>query len=110
MTLHHADRGAREIFGRRRLWGLGHHVADRDIEKSIRALHQPCEVTRGHDTRQGAALHPGGVLGRKLLLRVSDVMLSRDLPLLTSDRPMRECVVLLAEKRGTVAVVDKRGT
>jgi arabinose-5-phosphate isomerase len=57
-----------------------------------------------------AALHPGGVLGRKLLLRVSDVMLSRDLPLLTSDRPMRECVVLLAEKRGTVAVVDKRGT
>src|ERR1043165_4963168 len=34
-----------------------------------------------------AALHPGGVLGRKLLLRVSDVMLSRDLPLLTSDRP-----------------------
>jgi arabinose-5-phosphate isomerase len=57
-----------------------------------------------------AALHPGGVLGRKLLLRVSDVMLSRDLPLLTPDRPMRECIVLLAEKRGTVAVVDKRGT
>ena len=55
-----------------------------------------------------AALHPGGVLGRKLLLRVADVMLTQDLPLLTPDRPMRECVVLLAEKRGTVVVVDKR--
>jgi len=40
---------------------------------------------------------------------VADVMLSRDLPTLTPDRPMRECVVLLAEKRGTVAVVDAKG-
>jgi arabinose-5-phosphate isomerase len=56
-----------------------------------------------------AALHPGGALGRKLLLRVSDVMLTYDLPTLTPDRPMRECVVLLAEKRGTVVVVDRAG-
>src|SRR3989475_628208 len=56
-----------------------------------------------------AALHPGGALGRKLLLRVADVMLTRDLPTLTPDRPMRECIVLLAEKRGTVAVVDAAG-
>jgi arabinose-5-phosphate isomerase len=57
-----------------------------------------------------AALHPGGVLGKKLLLRVTDVMLTRDLPTLRPERPMRECVVLLAEKRGTVAVVDERGS
>lgn len=57
-----------------------------------------------------ATLHPGGALGRKLLLRVSDVMLTDHLPTLTPDRPMRECVVLLAEKRGTVAVVDKQGS
>ncbi|HEV8304814.1 MAG TPA: KpsF/GutQ family sugar-phosphate isomerase [Gemmatimonadales bacterium] len=56
-----------------------------------------------------AALHPGGALGRKLLLRVADVMLTHDLPTLTPERPMRECVVLLAEKRGTVAVVDRDG-
>jgi len=49
------------------------------------------------------------VLGRKLLLRVADVMLTHDLPILTHDRPMRECVVLLAEKRGTVAVVQGAG-
>src|SRR5881409_4414139 len=57
-----------------------------------------------------AALHPGGALGKKLLLSVGDVMLSHDLPTLRPERPMRECVVLLAEKRGTVAVVDERGS
>src|SRR3989454_4023463 len=57
-----------------------------------------------------AALHPGGALGRTLLLCVGDVMLSHDLPTLRPERPMRECVVLLAEKRGTVAVVDDRGS
>src|SRR5207245_3020327 len=57
-----------------------------------------------------AALHPGGALGKKLLLCVGDVMLSHDLPTLRPERPMRECVVLLAEKRGTVAVVDERGS
>src|SRR5881397_1372153 len=61
---------------------------------------------KGFRREDFAALHPGGVLGRKLLLRVADVMLTQDLPILTPDRPMRECVVLLAEKRGTVAVVD----
>jgi len=64
---------------------------------------------KGFRREDFAALHPGGVLGRKLLLRVADVMLSQDLPILTPDRPMRECVVLLAEKRGTVAVVDGSG-
>src|SRR5260370_5340130 len=62
---------------------------------------------KGFRREDFAALHPGGVLGRKLLLRVADVMLSQDIPILTPDRPMREGVVLLAEKRGTVAVVAK---
>ncbi|MGH7547408.1 MAG: KpsF/GutQ family sugar-phosphate isomerase [Gemmatimonadales bacterium] len=64
---------------------------------------------KGFRREDFAALHPGGTLGRNLLLRVADVMLTRDLPTLAPDRPMRECVVLLAEKRGTVAVVDRIG-
>ncbi len=64
---------------------------------------------KGFRREDFAALHPGGALGRTLLLRVGDVMLAQDLPTLTADRPMRECVVLLAEKRGTVAVVDTGG-
>jgi len=64
---------------------------------------------KGFRREQFAALHPAGALGRKLLLRVGDVMLTGDLPTLRPERPMRECVVLLAEKRGTVAVVDATG-
>jgi arabinose-5-phosphate isomerase len=64
---------------------------------------------KGFRREDFAALHPGGILGRKLLLRVADVMLTDDLPLLTPERPMRDCVVLLAQKRGTALVVE-RGT
>ena len=64
---------------------------------------------KGFRREDFAALHPSGALGRRLLLRVADVMLQADLPLLSSDRPMRDCVVLLAKKRGTVAVVGKAG-
>jgi len=65
---------------------------------------------KGFRREQFAALHPGGPLGRNLLLRVADVMLTSDMPTLLPDRPMRECVVLLAEKRGTVVVVDAGGS
>jgi arabinose-5-phosphate isomerase len=53
-----------------------------------------------------ARLHPGGTLGRQLTLRVSDVMVTDDIPSLGLAAPMRACVVLLAEKRGTVPIVD----
>jgi len=65
---------------------------------------------KGFGREQFAALHPGGSLGRKLLLRVRDVMLRENLPTLRPDRPMRDCVVLLAKQRGTVAIVDGRGS
>lgn len=65
---------------------------------------------KGFRREEFAALHPGGTLGRRLLLRVADVMVTTDLPALGPDRPMRECVVLLARKRGTVAIVDAGGS
>jgi arabinose-5-phosphate isomerase len=65
---------------------------------------------KGFRRDEFAALHPGGALGRRLLLRVGDVMVTDDLPALGPDRPMRECVVLLARKRGTVAIVDQQGS
>lgn len=61
---------------------------------------------RGFRAEDFAALHPGGSLGRRLLLTVQDVMVTDDLPALEADASMRACVVLLAERRGTVAVVD----
>jgi arabinose-5-phosphate isomerase len=63
-------------------------------------------LRRGFGRDDFARLHPGGALGRRLILRVGDVMAAGDLPLLPPDATMRECVVLLAERRGTVAVVD----
>jgi len=64
---------------------------------------------RGFERSDFARLHPGGSLGRKLLLRIADVMIDHDLPALPAEATMRECTVLLAEKRGTVAVVDGDG-
>src|SRR5437764_3637900 len=65
---------------------------------------------KGFRREDFAALHPSGALVRKLLLRVGDVMLTKDLPTLLPDRPMRQCVMRLAQKRGTAAVVDQAGS
>jgi arabinose-5-phosphate isomerase len=62
--------------------------------------------SRGFTRDDFARIHPGGALGRKLTIRVSDVMVADDYPCLGPDAAMRECVMLLAEKRGTVPVVD----
>jgi len=61
---------------------------------------------RGFRREDFARLHPGGALGRRLLTRVSDVMITDALPLLSPADTMRDAVVLLAERRGIVVVVD----
>ena len=61
---------------------------------------------KGFKREDFARFHPGGSLGRKLLLRVSDVMISDDLPLLPPSATMREAIVLLAERRGLCIVTD----
>jgi len=63
---------------------------------------------KGFKPEDFARLHPGGALGRRLLLLVGDVMVTQNLPTLGADASMRECVLLLAERRGTVVVVDER--
>jgi arabinose-5-phosphate isomerase len=63
-------------------------------------------IRRGFTREDFARLHPGGALGRKLTLHVRDVMLWSDYPWLPPGAPMRACVVLLAEKRGTVPIID----
>ena len=53
-----------------------------------------------------ARLHPGGSLGKRLLTRVCDVMVREELPVLEAGALMREAIVLLAKRRGTVAIVN----
>jgi len=64
---------------------------------------------RGFREDDFARLHPGGALGRRLTVRVADVMERDDYPSLAPDASMRACVVLLANKRGTVPIVDEDG-
>jgi arabinose-5-phosphate isomerase len=61
---------------------------------------------KGFRREDFARLHPGGSLGKKLLTRVRDVMVTDHLPVLDETATMREAVVLLAKRRGTVAVLD----
>jgi len=63
----------------------------------------------GFDREDFARIHPGGALGRKLRTRVADVMETEDLPALGVDGGMPRCVVLLARRRGTVAVLGADG-
>jgi len=63
---------------------------------------------KGFRREDFARLHPGGSLGRKLLTRVRDVMLTDRLPILPPTATMREAVVQLAERRGIVLVADER--
>ncbi len=53
-----------------------------------------------------ALLHPGGSLGRKLTTRVEDVMIAQGYPRLRVEAAVRDCIVPLAEQRGTVPIVD----
>lgn len=61
---------------------------------------------KGFRAEDFAKLHPGGALGRRLLTRVSDVMIVEKLPILARNATMRDAVVLLAERRGIAIVVE----
>ncbi|MGL4735049.1 MAG: KpsF/GutQ family sugar-phosphate isomerase [Enterovibrio sp.] len=58
-----------------------------------------------------ALSHPGGLLGRKLLLRISDVMHQGDaLPQVFADCTIRDALLEISEKGlGMTAVVEKNG-
>lgn len=62
---------------------------------------------KGFRREDFAALHPGGSLGRRLLLRVRDVMLPAG-RVLRPDATMRDAVVSLAHDRG-LAMVSEDG-
>jgi len=61
---------------------------------------------KGFRREDFARFHPGGSLGRKLLLRVRDVMVADALPIVAPAATMREAVVQLAEKRGICMIAD----
>jgi arabinose-5-phosphate isomerase len=61
---------------------------------------------KGFRREDFARIHPGGALGRRLLLRVRDIMETDRLPLLDERATIREAVVPLARRRGIVIITD----
>jgi len=63
---------------------------------------------QGFSSRDFAKYHPGGALGKKLYLRVSDITSKNEKPRVSPDSNINEVIVEMTEKRlGATAVVDQ---
>lgn len=55
-----------------------------------------------------ASFHPGGALGKKLFIKVSDLMKKNDLPIVSKNTKVKDAIVKISEGRlGTVLVADE---
>lgn len=52
-----------------------------------------------------ARFHPGGSLGRKLLSRVSDYMVTENLPFVAEDAKLSECLLTMTDSKSGIAFV-----
>lgn len=65
---------------------------------------------RGFRQEDFASFHPGGSLGKKLFVKVKDLMRTEDLPIVLENTPLKEAVVAMSEgKLGTVLITDGNG-
>ncbi len=62
---------------------------------------------RGFSAEDFALLHPGGSLGKKLLMRVSDLMeTGQNLPFCFKEDIMQKAIMEMAHKRGICPIID----
>lgn len=61
---------------------------------------------KGFRAEDFARFHPGGALGKRLTLRVEDLMVGEEYPEVPLEATMRDCIVPLAHMRGTVPIVS----
>jgi arabinose-5-phosphate isomerase len=55
-----------------------------------------------------ASFHPGGSLGKKLFIKIKDLMRTKALPIVDESTTVKDAVVSMSEgKLGTVLIVDK---
>jgi arabinose-5-phosphate isomerase len=65
---------------------------------------------RGFKQEDFASFHPGGSLGKKLFVKIKDLMRTEDLPIISATTPLRKAIVAMSEgKLGTVLIVDESG-
>jgi arabinose-5-phosphate isomerase len=64
-------------------------------------------VKRGFKKEDFASFHPGGSLGRKLFIKISDLMRKESLPIIDENTTLKEAIVTMSEgKLGNVLIVD----
>ena len=64
---------------------------------------------RGFKEDDFAMCHPGGVIGKRLLTKVSDIMIKEDLPMVHRPESFRNALAAMTRgKQGIVIVVDER--
>ena len=64
-------------------------------------------TARGFTTQDFARLHPGGALGKKLYLRVSDLYIRNEKPQVELNTPLTQVIIEISSKRlGCTAVLD----
>lgn len=62
---------------------------------------------RGFKKSDFASFHPGGALGKKLFIKVKDLMKKDDLPIIKKDTKVKDAIVEISQGRlGTVLIVD----
>ncbi len=62
---------------------------------------------RGFKSEDFAKYHPGGALGKKLLLRVKDMLEDNHKPMVSPDAPVKKVIFEISEKRlGVTAVIE----
>lgn len=65
---------------------------------------------RGFTKRDFAKYHPGGSLGKKLYLKVSDIYPNNEVPIVKEEAGMEEVILEMTSKRlGTTAVINEEG-
>jgi arabinose-5-phosphate isomerase len=63
---------------------------------------------RNFQANDFASFHPGGSLGRKLFVKVKDLMRTKDLPIVSLKATMKEAIVVMSKARlGTVLIADE---
>ena len=61
---------------------------------------------RGFSSRDFARYHPGGTLGKRLYLRVSDIVTQNEVPQVSEDTPVKDAIVEISQKMlGVTAVM-----
>jgi arabinose-5-phosphate isomerase len=54
-----------------------------------------------------ASFHPGGSLGKRLFVKVKDLMQSKNLPIISDKSPLKEAIVIMSEGRlGNAVIID----